>query len=90
MADFPTGHQIYLALVKILEVSGVADPAAAVDVTMVPENHSATYTVVPTQNAKPALASALSGLLGRPFPLEEPSWALEVDDTAHVLRAAGF
>ncbi len=90
MQDFPTGHQIYLALVKILEVSGIADAPAAVDVTLVPENHSATYTIVPTETAKPVLASALSRLLGRPFAMEDASWALELDETAEVLKAGGF
>ena len=35
MAEYPTGYEVYHALVRLLEVNGVADAAAAVDVTLV-------------------------------------------------------
>lgn len=89
MPPFPTGHQIYLALVQLLEVRGVAQARANVDVTLVPENQTATYTVVPTERAKPVLSKCLSELLGRPFAVDEPSWVIEFDDTQKVLQAAG-
>ena len=90
MPPFPTGHQIYLALVQLLETRGVVEARADVDVTVVPENQTATYTVVPTERAKPELSKCLSELLGRPFALDDPSWVIEFDDTQKVLQAAGL
>jgi len=88
MAEYPTGYEVYHALVRLLEVNGVADAAAAVDVTLVPEGKRASYTVVPTERARPVLAAALGGILHRPFRTDEASWVLEATDTDPVLAAS--
>ena len=89
MADFPTGYQVYHALVKLLQAGGVADAKGAVDVTLVPEGQTATYTVVPTERAKAALADTLTAILGRSFATDEMSWVLEQADVGPILQAAG-
>jgi hypothetical protein len=88
MAEYPTGYQVYHALVRLLEAQGVADAAAAVDVTLAPQGNSATYTVVPTERAQVALANALAAILRRPFNTDEQSWVLEAADVAPVLAAS--
>jgi len=89
MAEYPSGYQVYHALVRLLEAGGVPDAAAAVDVTLAPLGNTATYTVVPTERAQAPLARALGGILRRTFPSDEPSWVLEVADIPPILAVTG-
>ncbi len=88
MAQYPTGYQVYQALVRLLEANGVTDPSAAVDVTLVPEGKTATYTVVPAERAQTALAETLGRILRRPFSVDEPSWVLEASDIEPIRAAS--
>jgi hypothetical protein len=89
MVEYPTGYQVYHALVRLLEANGVPDAAAAVDVTLVPQGKSATYTVVPTERAQAALAQTLGRILRRPFRTDEQSWVLEAADIDPLRAASG-
>jgi hypothetical protein len=89
MAEYPTGYQVYHALVRLLEAGGVTDAAAAVDVTLAPQGNTATYTVVPTERAQAPLARALGAILRRTFPIDEPSWVLEAADIPPIVAAGG-
>ena len=89
MAEYPTGYEVYHALVRLLERSGVVDAGAAVDVTLAPQGNTATYTVVPTERAQVPLARALGAILRRKFATDEPSWVLEAADIPLILAANG-